>query len=314
MDVDARVEAWASLQLVPGLDASGLFRLLKALGGPVEVRSASQATLSRCVSGEVAAAIRRGPDPGQFDRTLAWLALAGHSLVAWDDADYPAALLANADPPPAFYHVGRLDLLNRPALAIVGSRNATPEGVGQAEAFATALSAAGWAIVSGLAAGIDAAAHRGGLAAAGSSLAVVATGLDRVYPSANRALAERLATAGCLISEFPLGTAPLPANFLRRNRVISGLCHGVLVVQATLNSGSLSLARLAAEQGREVFAIPGSINSPFSKGSHRLIKEGAKLVETAADVLEELPMRPPPVAPWSKLPGAPAPRRKPPPA
>ena len=314
MDVDARVEAWASLQLVPGLDASGLFRLLKALGGPVEVRSASQATLSRCVSGEVAAAIRRGPDPGRFDRTLAWLAAPGHSLVAWDDADYPAALLANADPPPVFYHVGRLDLLNRQALAIVGSRNATPEGVGQAEAFATALSAAGWAIVSGLAAGIDAAAHRGGLAAVGSSLAVVATGLDRVYPSANRALAERLATAGCLISEFPLGTAPLPANFLRRNRVISGLCHGVLVVQATLNSGSLSLARLAAEQGREVFAIPGSINSPFSKGSHRLIKEGAKLVETATDVLEELPMRPPAVAPWSKPPGAPAPRRKPPPA
>ena len=315
MHVDAQVEAWASLQLVPGLDANGLFRLLKTLGGPVEVRSASQATLSRCVSGEVAAAIRRGPDPAQLHRTLAWVAAAGHSLVAWGDADYPAALLASADPPPTLYHVGRLDPLNCPALAIVGSRNATPEGVGHAEAFATALSAAGWTIVSGLAAGIDAAAHRGGLAAAGSSLAVVGTGLDRVYPSANRALAERLATAGCLISEFPLGTAPLPANFLRRNRVISGLCHGVLVVQATLNSGSLSIARLAADQGREVFAIPGSIHSPFSKGSHRLIKEGAKLVETADDVLEELRLRSPAAPAPTDVPDAPpGHRRKPRPA
>jgi DNA processing protein len=293
MDVDARVEAWASLQLVPGLDASGLFRLLKALGGPVAVRSASQAALSRCVPGEVAAAIRRGPDAGQLDRALAWLAAPGHALVAWDDADYPAALLAGGDPPPVLYHLGRRDLLNRPALAIVGSRNATPEGIGHAEAFATALAAAGWTIVSGLAAGIDAAAHRGGLAAKGSSLAVVGNGLDRVYPAANRALAEQLATTGCLISEFAPGTAPLPANFPRRNRVISGLCQGVLVVEATLNSGSLSVARLAAEQGREVFAIPGSIHSPFSKGGHRLIKEGAKLVETAADVLEELRALPP---------------------
>ena len=312
MDVDAHVEAWASLQLVPGLDASGLFRLLKALGSPVEVRGASQASLSRYVSGELAAAIRRGPDPGQLDRTLAWLAAPGHSLVAWGDADYPAALLASADPPPAFYHVGRLDLLNRPALAIVGSRNATAEGVGHAEAFAAALSAAGWTVVSGLGAGIDAAAHRGGLTAAGSSLAVVATGLDRVYPPANRALAKRLAAAGCLISEFPLGTAPLPANFLRRNGAISGLCRGVLVVQATLTSGSLGLARLAAEQGREVFAIPGSIHSPFSKGSHRLIKEGAKLVETADDILEELkPGAPTSALARSDLSCAPGHRRKP---
>jgi DNA processing protein len=201
--------------------------------------------------------------------------------------------LATPDPPPAFYHVGRRDLLNRPALAIVGSRHATPEGVGHAEAFATALSAAGWTIISGLDSGIEAAAHRGGLAAAGSSLAVAGTGLDRVHPSANLALAERLAAAGCLISEFPLGTGPLPANFRARKRLISGLCRGVLVVEATLDSGALGTARLAAEQGREVFAIPGSIHSPFSKGSHRLIKEGAKLVETASDVLDELRERSP---------------------
>jgi DNA processing protein len=315
MHVDAHVEAWASLQLVPGLHADGLFRLLKALGSPVAVRNASQATLSRCVPAEVAAAIRRGPDPGQLERTLAWLAAAGHSLIAWDDPDYPATLLAITDPPPALYHVGRRDLLNRPALAIVGSRHATPEGVGHAEAFATALSAAGWTIVSGLAAGIDAAAHRGGLAAAGSSLAVAGTGLDRVYPPTNLGLAERLAAAGCLISEFPLGTAPLPANFRRRHRLISGLCRGVLVVEATLGSGALSTARLATEQGREVFAIPGSIHSPFSKGSHRLIKEGAKLVETASDVLDELQLRPAPeVPPLGRDPGEPGPRRKPRPA
>jgi DNA processing protein len=288
MDIDARVEAWASLQLVPGLSTSALVALLKALGGPAEVRGASRATLSRCVPSEVAAAIRQGPDPGQLERTLAWLAVSGHSLVAWDDADFPAALLAIADPPPAFYHVGSRELLNRPALAIVGSRNATPQGIGHAEAFAEALSGAGLTIVSGLAVGIDAAAHRGGLGGAGSSIAVVGTGLDRIYPSANRDLAERLSQAGALISEFPLGTPPLRANFPRRNRLISGLSRGVLIVEATLNSGSLITARLAAEQGREVFAIPGSIHSPFSKGSHRLIKDGAKLVETAQDVLDEL--------------------------
>ncbi len=294
MDIDARVEAWASLQLVPGLTARALFELLKSLGGPAEVRAASLASLSRCVTADVAAAIRRGPDPGELERTLAWLALPGHSLFAWGDADYPAPLLATADPPPAFCYVGRRDLLNRPALAIVGSRNATPQGIENAEAFAAALSAAGLTIVSGLAIGIDAAAHRGGLAGAGSSVAVLGTGLDRVYPAANRDLARQLSEAGGLLSEFPLGTPPLPANFPRRNRLISGLSRGVLVVEATLNSGSLITARLAAEQGRDVFAIPGSIHSPFSKGSHRLIKDGAKLVETAQDVLDELRLAAPP--------------------
>jgi DNA processing protein len=293
MDVDGRVEAWAWLQLVPGLSTDALVSLLKALGGPVAVRGASQATLSRCVSGPIAAALRKGPEPRLLERTLSWLAAAGHALVAWDDTDYPAALLALADPPPAFYYIGRRELLPRAAIAIVGSRNATPEGLGHAEAFATALSAAGFTIVSGLSGGIDAAAHRGGLAAAGSSVAVVGTGLDRIYPPGNRSLAERLASEGGLLSEFALGTAPLAANFPRRNRLIGGLCRGVLVVEATLSSGAVGTARLAAAQGREVFAIPGSIHSPFSKGSHRLIKDGAKLVETVDDVLDELRPRPP---------------------
>lgn len=288
MEVDARVEAWAWLQLVPALTTDVLVTLLKALGGPIEVRSAAPAVVSRCVSAEVAAAVRRGPDRAQLETTLTWLAAAGHALIAWDDTDYPAPLLALAAPPPAFYCVGRRELLNRPALAIVGSRNATAEGIGHAQAFAAALSAAGLTVASGLEVGIAAAALRGGLAAAGSSLAVLASGLDRIEPPSIRPLAKRVARAGCLISEFPLGAAAQAAHFPLRNRLLSGLTRGVLVVEATLSSGALGMARLAAEQGREVFAIPGSIHSPFSKGAHRLIKDGAKLVETARDVLDEL--------------------------
>ena len=294
MDVDARVEAWASLQLLPGLGTRSLVALLKAFGGPVELRAASRARLAKQASPDIAAAIVRGPDQALLERTLVWLREPEHWLVAWDDADYPEALLAIADPPPVFCFAGRRELLRRPALAIVGSRNATPQGTEHAASFAATLSAAGFTIISGLATGIDAAAHRGGLSADGRSIAVVGTGLDRVYPAANSALAHRLAQDGGLLSEFPLGTPPLPENFPRRNRVISGLARGVLVIEATLNSGSLITARLAAEQGREVFAVPGSINSPFSKGTHRLIRDGAKLVETAQDVLEELGLEPSP--------------------
>jgi DNA processing protein len=288
MEIDARVEAWASLQLLPGVSARVLAGLLKALGGPEEVRDASRANLAKLVPAELASAIERGPDPALLERTLSWIAEPEHALIAWDDADYPRALLTISDPPPAFYYSGRRDLLNRPSIAIVGSRNATPQGMDNAEAFAATLSGAGFTIVSGLALGIDTAAHRGGLSAGGSSIAVIGTGPDRIYPSANRELGHRLAAEGGLLSEFPLGTPPLPANFPRRNRLLSGLSRGVLVVEATLASGSLITARFAAEQGREVFAVPGSIHSPFSKGSHRLIKEGAKLVETARDVIEEL--------------------------
>ena len=290
MEIDARVEAWAALQLLPRVSALALVALLRRFGGPAEVLAATPAMLAKIVPGNVAAAIADGPDRKALEQTLAWLREAGHALVAWDDPAYPQALLTIADPPPALFFSGRSELLNRPALAIVGSRNATAQGRETAEAFAKALSAAGLTIVSGLALGIDAAAHRGGLAAAGASVAVVGTGIDRVYPAANRDLAHRLAAEGGVLSEFPLGTPALAANFPRRNRLISGLARGVLVVEATLASGSLITARFAAEQNREVFAIPGSIHSPFSKGSHRLIKDGAKLVESAQDVLEEMAM------------------------
>src|SRR4029079_11558926 len=190
--------------------------------------------------------------------------------------------------PAVLYCRGRTDLLNRAALAVVGSRNATAQGSSNAEQFARSFSNAGLTIVSGLAVGIDAAAHRGGLSGPGSTIAVLGTGIDVIYPRGNSALASEIAERGLLISEFPLGTGALASNFPRRNRLISGLAQGCLVVEAALASGSLITARSAAEQGREVFAIPGSIHSPLSQGWHALIKSGAKLAESAEDVLSEL--------------------------
>jgi len=287
MIVDARAEAWVRLQL-SGVAPRPLVDLLRAFGNPEGVLDATPAQRRRHIPASAAALLDAAPDNERFRATLAWLREPGHGLVAWDDPDYPRALLEIGDPPPVFYCQGRRDLLAAPAFAIVGSRNATAQGCADAEAFAAALSRAGFTIVSGLAQGIDAAAHRGGLAHAGSSIAVAGTGLDRVYPARNRDLAHELAARGLVISEFAAGTPPLKQNFPRRNRLVSGLSRGVLVVEATLSSGSLITARLAGEQGREVFALPGSIHSPFSKGGHKLIREGAKLVETAQDILDEL--------------------------
>ena len=226
--------------------------------------------------------------PALLDTTLRWLEGPGRRVVARNDPAYPRMLAEIANPPPLLYVTGRVELLNRPSFAIVGSRNASAQGVRDAEAFAAALSAAGLCVVSGLALGIDAAAHRGGLRAPGSSVAIVGTGADRIYPPRNRDLAHELAQRGAVVSEFPLGTTPRPENFPRRNRLISGLSKGVLVVEAALESGSLITARLALDQGRDVFAIPGSIHSPMTKGCHALIREGAKLVERVEDILEEL--------------------------
>lgn len=286
--MDARIRAWLTLQLIEGVGPRRLHALLTTFGSPEAVLEASVGSLARIVPGELAAAIRAGPDLDRLAQCDAWLAVNERGLVAWDDADYPPSLLTIPDPPPVLFVLGRRELLCRPAIAIVGSRNATAQGLETAEAFAAALGDAGLTIVSGLALGIDAAAHRGGLATASSSVAVIGTGPDRVYPPRNRALAHELAVQGAVVSEFPPGTAVVRGQFPRRNRVISGLARGVLVVEASLESGSLITARLAAEQGRDVFAIPGSIHSPLSKGCHRLIKEGAKLVETADDVLGEL--------------------------
>ncbi len=282
------LEAWLRLGLVADLGAAAFRKLLADFGQPEAVVAASVAQLSRAVGREIAAAIKKGPEHAHLRDALDWLRRPGNTLITLADAAYPRALLQTADPPPMLYVNGDCSLLSQVALAVVGSRHATPQGAANAEAFSRELSQQGFCIVSGLAHGIDAAAHRGGMQGRGSTIAVLGTGLDIVYPAGNRDLARDIACNGLLLSEFPLGTPARPSNFPRRNRLISGLALGVLVVEAALRSGSLITARYALEQGREVFAIPGSIHSPFSKGCHLLIKQGAKLVESTADILDEL--------------------------
>ncbi len=280
--------SWIDLGLVPGLGPSAFRALLSAFGLPHAIRSASRSQLARVVPEAIAAEIVTGQRAAGVAAALEWAEQPGRSVVTLADPDYPQQLLQIPDPPVLLYVRGHARLLGAASLAIVGSRNATHQGVANAEAFARALSEAGLAIVSGLALGIDAAAHRGGLDGRGSTIAVLGCGADIVYPMGNQTLFERIAGSGAIVSEFPLGAPPLRENFPRRNRLISGLARGCLVVEAAFASGSLITARLAAEQGREVFAIPGSIHSPLSKGCHALIKQGAKLVESAQDVLEEL--------------------------
>lgn len=288
MPPDRELRAWLQLSLIPGLGAAVFRKLLAEFGDPESACSAGISGLRRIVPTEVASAIHAGPDPARIDAVMRWLEDPANRVLTLADETYPQLLLQISDPPPLIYIKGATALLNRAALAVVGSRNATRQGGDNAEAFARELSDGGFTIVSGMALGIDAAAHRGGLAGASSSVAVVGTGLDVVYPARNRDLAHELAAKGALISEFALGTPPLPTNFPRRNRLISGLTRGCLVVEAALKSGSLITARYALEQGREVFAIPGSIHSTLSKGCHLLIKQGAKLVESSSDILEEL--------------------------
>ena len=284
-------EAWLGLDLIPGLGGSGIRLLLGQFGSPSQILKSGAAQLSPHVGGKVASAIICGPDRAKLKTALTWLEGENNHLLTLADSDYPAALLEIVDPPPLLYLKGRREMLGKAGVAVVGSRNATPAGVANAEAFSRTLSKAGLTIISGMALGIDAAAHRGGLDGEGSSIAIVGTGLDLIYPARNKALAQELVEHGLIISEFSLETPALAKNFPKRNRLISGLSRGVLVVEAALASGSLITARQAAEQGREVFAIPGTIHSPVSKGCHQLIKQGAKLVDDANDILVELQWR-----------------------
>ncbi len=288
---------WLRLTLIKGIGGESQRALLKAFGEPAAVFAASAATLDAAVGAGIAKRLHEA-DPSeldaQIDAALRWAAEPGNHILTLADAAYPQALLDSADPPTLLYVKGRVELLNRPMLAIVGSRNATAQGERDAQAFATHLAQAGLTVVSGLALGIDAAAHRGALDSIASTVAVIGTGADRLYPARNAELARQIAERGAIISEFALGTPVLPANFPRRNRLIAGLATGTLVVEAAPKSGSLITARLAAEAGREVFAIPGSIHAPQSKGCHQLIRQGAKLVETAQDILEELRWQTPP--------------------
>lgn len=285
---DTNIESWLELCLVKGVGDESIRRLLVAFGSPAAILSASEMALERIVRKSIGKHIKRGAEPARISAALNWLKDPANSIVTLAESDYPAQLLNIQDPPPLLYFKGNRDLLAKPALAIVGSRNATPQGLSNAEAFAESASNAGFCIISGMALGIDAAAHAGGLRGSAASMAVVGTGLDIVYPAKNHQLAHKLAKNGALISELPLGTPAIGRNFPRRNRIISGMSQGCLVVEAALRSGSLITAKQALEQGREVMAIPGSIHSPLSKGCHLLIKEGAKLVENIQDILDEL--------------------------
>ncbi len=290
-DHDATWIDWLRLLSIPGIGSDTARKLLKEFGLPATLFQTDFQALRTVVSDKIARAILQ-PPPAEFERQVAltadWLAQPENSLLCLADADYPASLFSIPDPPVLLFVKGRVELLQAPTLAIVGSRNATAQGILNAEKFADNLSHGGLTISSGLAAGIDTAAHRGALQGKGSTIAVVGTGLDIIYPAKNKALAYQIAEQGCMLSEYFLGTPSIAANFPRRNRIISGLAQGVLVIEAAAQSGSLITARMAAEQGREVFAIPGSIHSPLAKGCHQLIKQGAKLVESAQDILDEI--------------------------
>ncbi|EIF28960.1 DNA protecting protein DprA [Burkholderia sp. Ch1-1] len=288
---DIELAAWLRLSLAPGLKPAALRLLLCAFGLPEAIFDQAPEALA-AIAGDAAARAALAPTGPEFDAQLdaviAWREQPGNQIVTLDDPAYPPALLTMPDPPPLLYIKGRLNLLHTRAVALVGSRSATPQGVEDAERFARELSVAGVTVVSGLALGIDGAAHRGGLEGVGGTVAVIGTGADLVYPSAHHALARQIAVQGAILSEWPLGTPARAANFPQRNRLIAGLVSGVVIVEAAMRSGSLITARLANEMGRDIFALPGSIHAPLSRGCHRIIKQGAKLVETPDEVLEEL--------------------------
>ncbi|HCO44389.1 MAG TPA: DNA-protecting protein DprA [Gammaproteobacteria bacterium] len=283
-----------TLARTPGLGAVGWRRLLATFGDAQAVLCAPSTHLLECLGGNrrlVRAVQSAAANPPVDD--LAWLQQGPQRQVVFlDRPGYPSRLAQIPDPPPAVLVQGDVALLDGPQLAIVGSRNATPVGRDTAYMLAAALAEAGLTVTSGLAEGIDASAHRGALAGGGATIAVLGTGPDRIYPRQHQELAQTIGSTGSLISEQPVGTPPRGFNFPRRNRIISGLSLGVLVVEAGARSGSLITARLAADQGREVFAVPGGIHNPLTRGCHALIREGAKLVESVADILVELPPLP----------------------
>ena len=285
-DMDER-RAWLIALRTPGLGPNGLRERLDAAQGDIR-RMLVQLKAQSAPLGDEARAWLNQPDEQRLAADLAWLTEPGHRLLCYTEADFPPQLENIPLPPAALFVVGDASLLLYPQVAIVGARNASAAGLAHARAFARALIEAGFAITSGMADGIDGAAHGAALDAGGMTLAVMGTGPDRVYPRKHHALAQRIAAQGALISEFPPGTAARADHFPRRNRIIAGLALGTLVVEAGLQSGSLITARLAGEQGREVFALPGSIHNPLARGCHRLIRDGVRLVETATEIIETL--------------------------
>ena len=292
MDIDAdraALEAWLILLWAPGFGPGAIRGLLERHG---DVRAALVAARRGDLGERRVAAGCRGwlaaPRRETIEADLDWLARPGHALLTCDGADFPALLEDSPSPPAALFVVGDANLAWQPQVAIVGSRHASQGGRAHAAGFARALAQAGFTITSGLAEGIDGAAHAAALDAGGRTLAVLGTGPDRVYPETHAELALRIAEGGALVSEFPPGTPAHPAHFPRRNRIIAALALGTLVVEASLRSGSLITARNAAEAGREVFALPGSIHNPLARGCHQLIRNGARLVETSEELVDEL--------------------------
>lgn len=277
-----------ALLRAPGIGAVRFAKLVEYCGSATQALRAGRKVWEQLELPAPAVEYLHAPHWAAVERDLQWLQQPNNHLLALEDAHYPPLLRRIPYPPPLLFVCGDPTCLAAPQLAMVGSRSPTRSGAETAQQFAAHLAALGMVITSGLAMGIDAAAHHGALASAGRTIAVTGTSLDRVYPARHRDLAHAIAEHGALVSEFPIGTAPLASNFPQRNRIISGLALGVLVVEAAAHSGSLITAQLAVEQGREVFAIPGSIHNPLAKGCHALIRQGAKLVETAADILEEL--------------------------
>jgi DNA processing protein len=282
------ISDWLALVLTPGLGTRRFAGLCDYFGSESGWIGASDRDLANAGLNHAQLKALREPDPASLQRCLAWLAADDHRLVPIDDDYYPPLLRDIADPPPAIFVAGQPEHLLRPQLAIVGSRNATAGGLEHARSFAAELAASGLVITSGLAAGVDGHAHAACMDAGGQTVAVAGTGLDRVYPARHRDLAQRIVRQGAMVSTFVPGTEPRSGHFPARNRLISGMTLGTLVIEAGQRSGSLITARLASEQGREVFAIPGSIHNPLARGCHRLIREGAKLIETAEEILEEL--------------------------
>lgn len=298
----SELAAWLRLSLEPNIGSATACTLLGALGLPEQIYAQRATALSRHLPEALARQLAAPMPPemaAQVESALEWVAAPGRHILTLADPTYPQSLLTIADPPILLYVAGDPAFLQGPSLAVVGARNATPGGQENARAFARHLAGHGWRVISGLALGIDGAAHEGALDAGpdgAGTVAVMGTGIDRIYPAKHRDLAHRIAAHGALVSELPLGTGALPQHFPKRNRIVAGLARGVLVVEAARQSGSLITARLAAEGGREVFAIPGSIHSPLSRGCHALIRQGAKLVETARDITDELGGDPTPAA------------------
>ena len=297
MSQDFELKEWLLLSMSDGVGPVTIQKLLREFGSPGAARRANSKTLAQVVPSAIVANIK---NPTPINQKIAaaagrWAQQPGCHIITLADTAYPPTLLAlnTKDPPPLLYVRGDPGALSdRPLIAIVGSRNASPSGVNNTEIFARALSESGVNIVSGLAQGIDTAAHRGAILGKGRTVAVIGTGIDIIYPKQSRILARNIVdTGGALVSDFPLGTPALQSNFPRRNRIISGLAKGCLVAEATMKSGSLITAQYANEQGREVFAVPGSINAPMHRGCHHLIKQGAKLAENVRDILDELGLK-----------------------